>query len=201
MFLVSLVGATPWPAIGGLAFLFVCVFVALIKPSKSVRSREGLVDKGVWALTGLAGILAGPHHAHLREAWAADLYDPETSELLPFPLRLRIAAGDLVAAVCCRIDDVGRLAWHLVDALLASWRGSRLAVSVPFTVALGLVLAREGFYGLISDADNLGVIAAAPYAAMKGLRRYRQISTPKRPEKKQPGEKAASANAPGQRTK
>ena len=46
----------------------------------------------------------------------------------------------------------------------------------------------------LANADNLGVIAAAPYAAIKGLRRYRQISTPNRPEKK-----ASPADGPGKR--
>jgi hypothetical protein len=35
------------------------------------------------------------------------------------------------------------------------------------------------------------LIAAAPYAAIKGLRKYRQIDTPKRPERK-----TSSADSP-----
>ena len=95
-----------------------------------------------------------------------------------------LPGGFIVAALWCRLDDATALAWRPVDALLASWQGSRLAMAVPVTVAVGLVLAREGFFALISSADNLGVIAAAPYAAIKCLRKYRQISTPRRPEKK-----------------
>jgi hypothetical protein len=98
--------------------------------------------------------------------------------------RLRLAAGFVVAALRCRLDDAADLAWRPVDALLSSWHGSNLATFVPVTVAVGLVLTRDGLYGLITDADNLGVIAGAPWAAIKGLRKYRQISTPKRPEKK-----------------
>ena len=76
------------------------------------------------------------------------------------------------------------LAWQPVDAMLASWRVSKLAMLVPASVAAGLDLSREGCYGLITNADNLGMIATAPYLAIKGLRKYRRIDTPQRPEKK-----------------
>ena len=133
----------------------------------------------------MAAVIAGSRHAHLREAWDADLYgDPEDGVLPSARRRVRLAGGFIVAALWCRLDDATALAWRPVDALLASWQGSRLAMAVPVTVAVGLVLAREGFFALISSADNLGVIAAAPYAAIKCLRKYRQISTPRRPEKK-----------------
>ena len=138
----------------------------------------------VRGLTGFAGGLAGSRHAHLREAWAADLFgDPETGQLPSASRRLRLAAGFVAAALRCRLDDAAGLAWRPVDAVMSSWHGSNLAMLMPVTIAAGLVLTREGFYGLINDADNLGVIAAAPYAAIKGLRKYRQIDTPKRPEK------------------
>ncbi|TVZ02923.1 hypothetical protein EAS64_20840 [Trebonia kvetii] len=55
---------------------------------------------------------------------------------------------------------------------------------LPVTIAVGLILPREGFYGLIDNAENLAVITAAPYVTIKGLRKYRQIDTPKRSEKK-----------------
>lgn len=132
----------------------------------------------------LAGILAGRRHAHLRDAWAADQYDPETGELLPVSRRLRLQSGDVLAAVRCRLDNAVMLGWRPVDALLASWHGSKLAILMPLTVAAGLVVSHEGFYGLIANAENLAVIAGAPWAAIKGLRKYRQIDTPKRPERK-----------------
>jgi hypothetical protein len=145
-----------------------------------------------WGLVEFARLLAGSRHAHLAEAWAADLYgDPEVGQRPPARRRLTLAAGFVVAALRLRLDDATALAWRPIDALLASWHASRLAMLTPVTVAVGLVLSREGLYGLISDADNLGVIAAAPYAAIKGLRKYRQIDSPKRPEKK-----AEPANRP-----
>jgi hypothetical protein len=97
---------------------------------------------------------------------------------------LRLAAGFVVAALRCRLDDAGDLAWRPVDALLSSWHGSNLATLVPVTIAVGLVLTRDGFYGLIDNAENLGAIALAPYAVIKGLRKFRQIDAPNRPEKK-----------------
>jgi hypothetical protein len=136
-------------------------------------------------LTRAAGLLAGRRHGHLRAAWEADLWgDPETGEAPSTQKRLRLAAGFVVAALRCRLDDAAALVWRPVDLLLSSWHGSNLAVLLPATIAVGLVLPREGFYGLIANAENLGVIAAAPYAAIRGLRKYRQIDAPKRPEKK-----------------
>jgi hypothetical protein len=147
--------------------------------------RGTCVSGSVRGLTGLAGLLAGRRYAHLRDAWAADLCgDPGAGELPSASRRLRLAAGDVIAAVRCHLDDAADLAWRPVDALLSSWHGSNLATFMPVTIAVGLVLTREGFYGLINDADNLGVIATAPYLAIKGLRKYRQIAAPKRPEKK-----------------
>ena len=128
--------------------------------------------------------MAGRAHSHLPDAWAADLHgDPESKQTILESQQLRLAAGFVVAALRCRLDDAADLTWRPVDALVSSWRGSNLAVLLPITVSVGLIVPREGFYGLIANADNLGVIAAAPYAAIKGLRRYRQIDTPKRPEK------------------
>jgi hypothetical protein len=144
--------------------------------------REALI----LALAALAARIAGGRHAHLRDAWAADLYgDLETTGDLPSAhRRMQLAEGFVVAALRCRLNDVVALAWQPVDTLLGSWRGSQTAICLPATVAVGLILAREGLYGLISNAENLAVIAAVPYAAIKGLRKYRQIDTPKRPEKK-----------------
>ena len=146
------------------------------------RGTQG--EKSVRALTGLARVLAGCRYAHLPEAWDGDQYDPDTGEPLPTSRRLRLARGNVLAALRCRLDDAADQAWRPVDALLSSWHGSNLATLVPVTVTVGLVLTRDGFYGLIVNADNLGIVVAAPYAAIKGLRRYRQITTPKRPEKK-----------------
>ena len=115
---------------------------------------------------------------------AADLCgDPESGKVLPASRRMQLAAGFVVAALRCRLDDAADLAWRPVDALLSSWHGSNLATFVPVTVAVGLILMRDGFYGLITNAENLGMIATAPYLAIKALRKYRQLGTPKRAEK------------------
>jgi hypothetical protein len=136
-------------------------------------------------MTAIAVFLAGRRHAHLREAWGADLHgDPEAREPLPSGRRLRLASGFVIAALRCRADDAVLLAWRPVDALLASWRASRIAVLAPVTGATWAVLIREGFYGLVNHWNALAGIATATYFAIKGLRRYRRIETPKRPEKK-----------------
>lgn len=137
------------------------------------------------ALTSLAGTIVGRRHAHLREAWAADLVgDPDNGATPSASRQLRLAGGDLVAALKCRADDLVAAVWHPVDVLLASWRGSLSALVAPVAVASAMITAHEGIYGLVTNAENLTCIATASYLALKGLRAYRQITTPKRPPKK-----------------
>jgi hypothetical protein len=163
-------------------------------PDRAASRRERRTELAIRLLTLLAGVLAGRKHSHLLEAWTADLCgNLEADEPPPLRQRLRLSAGFVVAALRCRLDDAAGLAWRPVDALVSSWHSSNLAVLLPATIAVGLILPREGFYGLIANAENLGVIAAAPYAAIKGLRKYRQIDTPKRPEKKDKDARPASA--------
>jgi hypothetical protein len=147
--------------------------------------RRWCTEGSILALTGLAGFLAGSRHAHLRDAWSADLYgDPDSGELPSAWRRVRLAAGDVVAAVRCRMDDVTLLAWRPIDKLLASWHGSLFAMIAPVTTAAALVVSHERFYGLVTNAENLACIATASYLAVKGLRHYRQISPPKRPDRR-----------------
>lgn len=179
---IAVFGATSPTAVVGFAIGWACARAwSEHKAKASADLRRRSISALVSGLMGLACALAGERRAHFREAWAADQYDPETKELLPAAQRLRLAAGDVMAAICCRLGDATDRAWRPVDALLSSWRGSRLAMTIPVTVAAGLVFVHEGFYGLITNAENLGVILAAPYAAIKGLRKYRQIETPSRP--------------------
>jgi hypothetical protein len=148
--------------------------------------REGLATWTTHTLTGLACLLAGPRHAHLAGPWRADLYgDPQDEARPPARRQIRLASGFVVAAVRCRFDDAANFAWRPVDRLLASWRASALAVALPVAVAAAMVLAHEGVYGLIANAENLCATGMASYLAIKGLRYYRQIGTPKRSRKTQ----------------
>jgi len=154
-------------------------------PDLTSGRRARRAERLTRMLVCVAGMLAGRLHTHLREAWAADLYgDPEVGAVPSAQHRVKLAAGFVAAALLCRLDDAAELAWRPVDALLSSWHGSNLAVLLPVTIAVGLILPREGLYGLITSAENLAVITTAPYLAIKGLRKYRRIATPKRPEKK-----------------
>lgn len=175
--------------ISGFSAVFMAVYLA---PSlRSTNLRSTCTTGSVRALTGLASALAGHRHAHLRDAWAADLHGDPTAEPPSASRRLGLAAGDVVAALRCRRDDAVTLAWRPVDALIASWHGSHLAILTPVAVAAGMIGSHDGFYGLLVNAENLMVIAIASYAAIKGLRRYRQISTPERPGRKASSEGAA----------
>jgi hypothetical protein len=147
--------------------------------------RKACADAAVGTLVKLAGSVVGRRHAHLRDAWAADLHGDPTADAPPTTSRrLRLAAGFVAAAARCRLDDAIVLALQPVDKLLGSWHGSRLAIFTPITAAVGLILSRDGFYGLVTNAENLAVITSAPYLAIKALRRYRQIRVPKPPERK-----------------
>lgn len=151
----------------------------------AARFGELPVEGSIQALTGLARVIAGARHAHLREAWAADLFgDPDTGELPSARRRLGLASGDVAAAVRCRLDDVVAVAWCYADKVLSSWRRSRTAMVVPAAAAAVMIAAREGWYGLVTNAENLTCIATASYLAVRGLRGYRHIAAPKRPEKK-----------------
>jgi hypothetical protein len=165
-------------------------------PAQGGPLRRMIEDSGAKAATSLAGWLVGSKHAELRGAWAADLCGEPGGKRLTPGQRLYLAAGFVRAAVLIRLQGVTDLAWRPVEALLGSWHGSQLAMCLPVTVASGLFLSHDGFYGLITNAENLGVIAAASYAAIQCLRRYRQIDTPKRPEKKQQRKSATSGSTP-----
>lgn len=141
-------------------------------------------DSGTKAAASLAGWIVGPKHADRCREWDAHLYGDPEGKRPTSSERLRRAAGFVRAAVLIRLRGVTDLAWWPVDALLASWRGSRLAMWLPVVIVLGLVLGHEGIYGLIGNAENLGLFAAGPGAIIKGLRKYRHIDTPKRPEMK-----------------
>ena len=110
--------------------------------------------------------------------------DPDDRGVPSARRRLALAGGDVAAAFQCRLDDLLALAWGCADRVLASWRGSRTALVVPVLVAAIVIVGREGLSGLVTNAENLGCIGTASFLAVKGLRAYRGITAPKRPQKK-----------------
>jgi hypothetical protein len=68
--------------------------------------------------------------------------------------------------------------WWLVDKCLRSRRASVLAMIIPIGAAVTMVLAREGAYGIIANAENLIAIGGLPYIAIRAGRRYRQTGQP-----------------------
>lgn len=147
-----------------------------------VRLQLGCVDVATAVTVDVAVVIAGRSHAHLREAWEADLFgDPDSGQLPSAGHRVRLSAGFVAAAVRCRADDVAAVGWRRVDEVLGSWHGSRVALVLPTVVAAVAIVAAGGLYGLVVNAENLGVIGAASYAAVRGLRRYRDVSAPQRP--------------------
>jgi hypothetical protein len=182
---VNISHGTDWIVLGMGGALGVSVPV-LAWTSVNLRAgalRHRFAARSTKALTGLACALAGPRHAHLRDAWSADLYGDPQGGLLTAGHRLRLAAGFVVAAIRCRLDDATELAWRKADRLLGSRRDSVLALVTPAAVASVAVLSHEGIYGLVANAENLTAVGTISYLAVKGLRHYRQIETPTRPRK------------------
>jgi hypothetical protein len=56
---------------------------------------------------------------------------------------------------------------------------------MPLIVATAMIVTHEGIFGIVSNAENLSVVGALPYLAIKALRRCRHISTPHRKPRSQ----------------
>jgi hypothetical protein len=139
-------------------------------------------------LTNLAVRLAGRKRAHLQDAWRSDLDRPrdlpEGAPGVSGRRKLIYAAGLVKAAVRYRMDDAAVLWWQLADGVLASRAWSRLLLAGPCTMAAVMIINREGFYGLVINAENLLAISSASAGLVYGGRKLRKV-TPKTAQQKQ----------------
>jgi hypothetical protein len=148
------------------------------RPAHKRRSAWSVLAAG---LTNVAVLLAGRRRTHVREAWLSDLVRPRdlTGEDVPGVSRRRkviYSAGLVKAAVCYRIDDATVLWWHLADGVLASRACSRLLLTGPCAMAIVMIVNREGFYGLIANAENLLAIGTVSAGLVYGGRKLRKVA-------------------------
>lgn len=139
-------------------------------------------------LTDLAVLLAGRKRGHLQDAWRSDLDRPrdlpDGAPGVSGRRKLIYAAGLVKAAVLYRIDDAAVLWWKLADGVLASRAWSRLLLAGPCTMAVVMIVNREGFYGLVINAENLLAISSASAGLVYGGRKLRKV-IPKTAQQKQ----------------
>jgi hypothetical protein len=139
-------------------------------------------------LTNLAILLAGRRRAHVRDAWKSDLDRPrdlaDGESAVSGARKVIYAAGLVRAAAHYRIDDASVLWWRLADGVLASRSWSRLMLVSPCSMAVAMIVNREGFYGLVINAENLLAIGTISVGLVYGGRRVRKV-TPKGIRQKQ----------------
>jgi hypothetical protein len=141
------------------------------------RRESGLA----WQMIGMALFIAGQRRAYLREAWRADMYLQDSDQILPLGRRLRHGAGFLVAAVGYRlINDLGGMLGRLLDAILVSRPWTKAVITCLYAIPVVMVLSRQGAYGLVTNADQLALLATGLGAGLHGLRRWRGVKPLKR---------------------
>jgi hypothetical protein len=97
----------------------------------------------------------------LTTNWA----DGEQSKLVSFDLSRR---G----------PDVADVVWTPVDTILKSRTLSNVFVLIPTTAAGYLVLRHEGTLGVVTSAESIAAIAAAPYGLIRTGRWWRNVKPP-----------------------
>ncbi len=129
-------------------------------------------------LTKLAAFLAGRKRSGLREEWRTHL-SGETGHGLARSDQIRAARGFLRAAVRYRLRDAADLAWWPVDAVLRSRTLSNLTVWIPVLLAVLAVVRRDGFFGLVTNAENLIELGGGFYGVIRVGRWWRGVKPPK----------------------
>jgi len=148
----------------------------------SVARRRARRESGLaWQMIGVALFVAGHRRAYLRDAWRADMYVQDSDQLLPLGRRLRHGAGFLIAAAGYRlINDLGGMLGRLLDAILVSRPWTKAVITCLYAIPVVMVLSRQGAYGLVTNADQLALLATGLGAGLHGLRRWRGVKPPKR---------------------
>jgi hypothetical protein len=131
-------------------------------------------------MIGVALFVAGHRRAHLRDAWRSDLFT-EDGQYIPIRRQLRHGAGYLIAAVSYRlVNDLGAVLGRHLDSMLASRAQTRAVVTCLYALPVSMILSRQGLYGLVTNAPQLSVLAAALGAGLRWLRGRRGVEPPKR---------------------
>ena len=92
--------------------------------------------------------------------------------------QVRTAFSFTLAAVRLRLQDASDLAWRPVDALLRARAKSNLFVWLPVLAVALVVVHHEGFYGLVTNVDNLAETCGGFYGVIRVGRWYRKVKPP-----------------------
>jgi hypothetical protein len=131
-------------------------------------------------MTTISLFLAGRRRAHLRAAWQSDLLTQD-GQYISVRRQLRHGAGYLLAAVNYRlVNDLGGVLGRRLDSALVSRTQTRAIVSCLYALPVAMILSRQGFYGLVTNAEQLSILAAALAAGLRWLRSWRGVKPPKR---------------------
>ncbi|WP_055731180.1 hypothetical protein [Kitasatospora sp. MBT66] len=128
-------------------------------------------------LTSIATGLAGARHAHLREAWHADLAGSPEHGITVTPRQARLLGmGFVLAGLKLRFHTLGAPLWVPVDWILKS--KARTTNTIATAVgAVGIYFQfTDGLHGLLADGIETGaVVYGLLHVAASTLRRHRAI--------------------------
>jgi hypothetical protein len=166
-------------AAGAGAWFWTVIVRAILYVVRTERPTTDVSPVAV-GLANLAVLLAGRRRGHLREAWQSDLDRPRDSANDGGPrisewAKVIYAAGLVKAALRYRVDDITAGWWRLADGALVSRFWSRLLLSGPCMTAAAMIVNREGFYGLVVNAENLLAIGSVSAGLVYGGRKFRRV--------------------------
>jgi hypothetical protein len=145
---------------------------------RSTRRESDLARR----VTGLALFLAGHQRADLHDAWRSDLLTQD-GQFIRIHKQLRHVSGYLIAAIRYRlVNDLGGALSRQLDAVLISRGRTRTICVLLYAIPVAMVLRHEGTYGLVSNAEQLAIIAAGLATGVRGLRKWRGVQPPKKAE-------------------
>jgi hypothetical protein len=165
----------------GAAALFLTLLVRVTRYVERTQRSATDVSPVAARLTNLAARLAGRRRGHLREAWQSDLDRPRDSaddggRYISDGAKVIYAVGLVKAALRYRVDDVTAWWWRLADSVLISRFWSRLLLGGPCVAAVAAIVHREGFYGLVVNAENLLAIGSVSAGLVYGGRKFRRVA-------------------------
>lgn len=128
-------------------------------------------------LAWIAIFLVGRKHDDFRREWRSCLHGLSRAG------QVAAARGFVGAAVRMRRDDAAGWFWRSADSVLRSRTRSNLFVLIPLLAVMLAVVRHDGFYGLVTNAENLSVAGGIPYGTIRGGRRYRGVRPERKPRK------------------
>lgn len=134
-------------------------------------------------LTSLAVLLAGRERAALATEWRSHL-SGETGSGLPSDRQVREAAGFVLAAIRCRLQDAaGSTAGFVlrpVDSVLVSRTLSNLFVLLATLAVVTIYIRHGGIYELADNLEGVAVVWGAAFGLIHVGRQWRDVKPPKR---------------------